>query len=289
MAGHRNSGKGLGKGLDSLFGEETASVVTSIKIREIEPNPDQPRRRFAEEELAQLAQSIRENGIISPITLRRRASGYEIIAGERRWRASRLAGLDEIPALVLEADDKKSFELALIENLQREDLNAVEEAEGYRDLMDKFELTQENVAEKMGKSRPSVANTLRLLTLPEEVIELVREGALPMGHARALLAAKKPKTIIKAAQIVIEKGLSARETEKLVKKLEEEDGPQKKQTVINMTQVYIEELEHRLAQATGRKIAIADGKKRGRITIEYYGNDDLESISDILMGITAKK
>lgn len=285
MQGHRNAGKGLGKGLVSLMGEDASNGINTIKIREIEPNPNQPRRYFAEGELAELAQSIRENGVISPITLRKVDNGYEIIAGERRWRASRLAGLEEIPALVIEADDKHAFELAMIENLQRENLNAIEEAEGYRELMDRFSLTQENVADKVGRGRSSVANSLRLLGLPEPVRELVREGALSMGHARTLLSIKKPQDLLRAARIVIEKELSVRETEKLAKKIEEE-LTKKKQTKISMTMVYLEELEHKLAQATGRKIAISQGKKRGKITIEYYGNEDLEILSDAIAKIT---
>lgn len=283
MSGHRNTGKGLGKGLVSLMGEDAENGISTIKIREIEPNPSQPRRDFAEEELADLAQSIKENGVISPITLRKTDTGYEIIAGERRWRASRMAGMEEIPALVIEADDKRAFELAMIENLQREDLNAVEEAEGYRDLMERYGLTQENVSDKVGKSRPAIANALRLLSLPEPVIELVRLGALSMGHARALLSIKDEMALVKAAQTVIEKELSVRETEKLAKRLEEGTGKKKK--AVSMTMVYLEELEHKLAQATGRKIAISQGKKRGKITIEYYGSEDLECLSDAIMKI----
>ena len=277
--------KGLGKGLGSLFGDELQpeNTVSRIKVREIEPNPAQPRRDFDEAAMAELAESIRKNGVISPIAVRKMEEGYQIVAGERRWRACRLAGLDEIPALVIEADDRLAFELALVENLQREDLNPLEEAEGFKELMERFGLTQEEVAEKVGKSRPAVANALRLLTLPGVLANLVRGGELSQGHARTLLALPDEEIMLKAAKIVLEQGLSVRQTEKLVKKLAamEEEEPKE----ANPNQIYIEELEHRLAQATGRKINISQGKGKGRITLEYYGNEDLETLTDVILAM----
>ncbi len=282
--------KGLGKGLGSLFGDETPqeNTVSRLNVREIEPNPAQPRRDFDQGSLAQLAESIRQNGVISPIAVRRAENGYQIVAGERRWRACRLAGLDQIPALILEADDQLALEMALIENLQREDLNPMEEAEGYRDLMERFGATQEQVAERVGKSRPAVANSLRLLTLPEQLVSLVRSGRLSQGHARTLLGLSDRKTMVEAAQMVMEQGLSVRQTEKLVKKLEQLAQGQQKNTAVNSNQIYIEELEHRLAQATGRKISISQGKEKGKITIEFYGNDDLETLTQTILAMSPR-
>ena len=270
------SHKGLGKGLGSLFGDEAQqeNTVSRLNVREIEPNPAQPRRDFDQVSLAELAESIRRNGVISPIAVRRTENGYQIVAGERRWRACRLAGLDQIPALIVEADDRLAFEMAMIENLQREDLNPMEEAEGYRELMERFGITQEEIAERVGKSRPAVANALRLLTLPEPLIDLVRSSKLSQGHARTLLGVSDQQTMISAAQTVMDQGLSVRQTEKLVKKLEELAKGEQKPAAANVNQIYIEELEHRLAEATGRKISISQGKEKGKISIEYYGNDD---------------
>ncbi len=277
--------KGLGKGLGSLFGDELQqeNAVSRIKVREIEPNPAQPRRDFDEAAMAELAESIRKNGVISPIAVRKVENGYQIIAGERRWRASRLAGLNEIPALVIEADDQLAFEMAMVENLQREDLNPLEEAEGFKELMERFHLTQEEVAEKVGKSRPTVANALRLLTLPQVLADLVRSGELSQGHARTLLALPGEESMLQAAKMVLEQELSVRQTEKLVKRMLAAD--QEETQTPNPNQIYIEELEHRLAQATGRRINISQGKDKGRITIEYYGNEDLETLTGVIMAM----
>lgn len=283
--------KGLGKGLSSLLGEENMveNSVSKIKVREIEPNPNQPRRQFEEGALAELAESIRRNGVITPIALRKTQGGYQIIAGERRWRASRLAGLEEIPALVIEADDGLAFELALIENLQREDLNPLEEAEGYKELLERFDLTQEEVAERVGKSRPSVANSLRLLTLPGSLQTLVREGTLSQGHARTLLGIGQEETMLRAAQMVLDQGLSVRQTEQLVKrlsKLEEvvEQAP-------DVQQIYVEELQNRLSHTTGRRIQInqSKDKSKGKITIEYFDNEDLDTMTQMLVSLSKKK
>lgn len=285
------SHKGLGKGLGSLFGDEMPqeNTVSRLNVREIEPNPAQPRRDFDPDSLAELAESIRQNGVISPIAVRRSENGYQIVAGERRWRACRLAGLDQIPALIVEADDRLAFEMAMIENLQREDLNPMEEAEGYRELMERFGATQESIAERVGKSRPAVANALRLLTLPEQLVDLVRSGQLSQGHARTLLGLSDKKTMVDAAQMVLDQGLSVRQTEKLVKKLEQLAKGEQKPAAVNSSQIYIEELEHRLAQATGRKINISQGKDKGKITIEFYGNDDLETVTQALLAMSPRQ
>ncbi len=279
------SHKGLGKGLGSLFGDEAQqeNTVSRLNVREIEPNPAQPRRDFDQVSLAELAESIRRNGVISPIAVRRTENGYQIVAGERRWRACRLAGLDQIPAL--EAADRLAVDMAMIENFQREDLNPMEEAEGYRELMERFGITQEEIAERVGKSRPAVANALRLLTLPEPLIDLVRSSKLSQGHARTLLGVSDQQTMISAAQTVMDQGLSVRQTEKLVKKLEELAKGEQKPAAANVNQIYIEELEHRLAEATGRKISISQGKEKGKISIEYYGNDDLETLTEAILAM----
>lgn len=265
---------GLGRGLDALLGEESVQGAAGIPLRDIEPNPHQPRTYFDEGALAELSESIRQNGVITPITVRKTGETYQIIAGERRWRASRLAGLEEIPAVVLEVDEQTGYLLALIENLQREDLNPMEEAEGYKRLMDELSLTQEGVAERVGRSRPAVANAMRLLALPEQVRDLVVDGTLSAGHARTLLPLSDGERMYKVAQTVLERDLSVRDTERLVKRLCEEE--EEKPAPARGDAIYIEELQRTLSQATGRKVTIHHGKKRGKMTIEYYGNEDLD-------------
>ena len=280
-------GKGLGRGLDALFAEElpAQNVPSGIRLSEIEPNPRQPRQDFDPLALEELAQSIRENGVITPITLRKTGETYQIIAGERRWRASRLAGLTEIPAIVLDVDEETAYALALIENLQREDLNPMEEAEGYRRLTQELGLTQEQAAQRVGRSRPAVANALRLLTLPKPVAALLREKQLSAGHARALLPLEREEVMLKAAQTILEQQLSVRETELLVKKLQKnpEDKPEKQ------PDIYVQDLERAMEAITGHKISIKHGAKKGKITIEYYGNEDLEAVCDALKGIRTEK
>ena len=280
-------GKGLGRGLDALFAEElpAQNVPSGIRLSEIEPNPRQPRQDFDPLALEELAQSIRENGVITPITLRKTGETYQIIAGERRWRASRLAGLTEIPAIVLDVDEQTAYALALIENLQREDLNPMEEAEGYRRLTAELGLTQEQAALRVGKSRPAVANVLRLLTLPDSVALLLREKQLSAGHARALLPLEREEVMLKAAQTILEQQLSVRETELLVKKLQKtpEEKPEKQ------PDIYVQDLERAMEAITGHKISIKHGAKKGKITIEYYGNEDLEAVCDALKGIRTEK
>jgi len=276
--------KGLGKGLGSLFGEDFApenaeKSVKGLRISEVEPNSQQPRRDFDAEKLEELAESIRQHGVITPITVRKTGDTYQIIAGERRWRAARMAGLSEIPALILNADDVKTYEMALIENLQRENLNPIEEAEGYFTLIERMGLTQAEAAERIGRSRPSISNAMRLLSLPDEVKKLVKEGSISSGHARALLSLENEKKIKEAAKIVISKELSVRQTEALVKTLSATPTSRKSNETLA---IYIKQLEDEMSTSTGHKIKIAHGAKRGRLTIEYYGNEDLEKVCEAL-------
>ena len=275
--------KGLGRGLDALFGDEQASSAApqGIRLSDIEPNPRQPRQDFDPAALEELAQSIRENGVITPITLRKTGDTYQIIAGERRWRASRMAGLHEIPAVVLDVDENTAYALALIENLQREDLNPMEEAEGYRRLTQELGLTQEQAARRVGISRPAVANALRLLSLPKAVAALLRDKEISAGHARALLPLEDPQRMEQAAKTVVEQQLSVRQTELLVKRLlsQPKDAPEKQ------PDIYVADLERAMEALTGHRIAIQPGAKKGRVVIEYYGNEDLEAVCDALKSI----
>lgn len=277
----RNLELGLGRGLNSLLGDPGLNTQTSgsvtLPISQVEPGLNQPRKRFEPEALEDLAQSIRQHGIIQPLTVRRLSSGYyQIIAGERRWRAAKLAGLVEIPALIIEADDRKVMELGLIENLQREDLNPAEEARGYQTLMDEYGLTQEQVAERMGKSRPAITNTLRLLSLTDEVLTMVEEGILSAGHARALLSLPSPALQLETAQKVVTEGLSVRQTESLVKAMQKEK--KEKPKLSDEIFLYIGEAEKNLSGHLGRKVKINHKGKKGRIELEYYNEQDLESL-----------
>ena len=280
------SNKGLGKGLGALLGdfqEETAekSPYQLLPIHKVEPNRNQPRQDFDEEELEALVESIRVHGVIQPLTVRELPSGYyQIIAGERRWRASRIAGLREIPAVIVEADDKKTMELALIENLQRQDLNAVEEALGYRSLMADYGLTQEDAANRVGKSRSAVANALRLLNLAPEVLEKVRCGDLSAGHARAVLSLKDEKKQVSAAQKIIALGLSVRQAELLCKNMSKEPKPEPK---VTLAVDYIGECEKQLSKHLGRGVKIINGKRKGKFELEFYGQDDLQTLLDTLL------
>ena len=283
--------KGLGKGLGALLGdfdapqENSAGRVQQISIYKVEPNPDQPRHSFDEEALQALADSITAHGILQPLTVRELSGGYyQIIAGERRWRAARLAGLHEVPVLVIEADDRKVMELALIENLQREDLNPLEEARGYRVLMEEYGLSQEKAAERVGKSRSAVANSLRLLQLCPEVLALVEEGSLSAGHARAIVSLPTAKLQQTAAQKVQALRLSVRQTEALCKKLmqapREKEPPQVLPTVD-----YYAECARDLSKRLGRGTKIVHGRKKGRIELEYYDQEDLQRLLDALQSI----
>ena len=281
------SQKGLGRGLGALLGDfsdTTAedSAFKQLPLHRVEPNPDQPRQDFNEEELQSLAESIRVHGVIQPLTVRETSDGYyQIIAGERRWRASRLAGLTEIPALVIEADDKTAKELALIENLQRQDLNSVEEALGYQSLMDDFGLTQEEAAERVGKSRSAVANALRLLTLDEKVLEMIRVGSITAGHARAILMLKSEKKQVEAAQKIANLGLSVRQAELLCKNMSQEQQEKKEEPVLKVD--YVKECEKSLSKHLGRGVKIVNGKRKGKFELEFYGQEDLQVLLDALM------
>ena len=278
--------KGLGRGLGALLGdfaEETTeqSAYRLLPIYKVEPNPDQPRQDFDEEELQALSESISIHGVIQPLTVRELSSGYyQIIAGERRWRAARQAGLSEVPAVVIEAEDKKAMELALIENLQRQDLNPVEEALGYQSLMSDYGLTQEETASRVGKSRPAVANALRLLNLSSEVLEKVRSGELSAGHARAILSLKSEKQQIDAMKKILALALSVRQAETLCKNMLKEPKPEKEVTLaVN----YVAECEKSLSKHLGRGVKIVNGKRKGRFELEFYGQDDLQVLLDALM------
>ena len=287
MASSKNQ-KGLGRGLGALLGdfEETApeqSAYRMLPIYKVEPNPDQPRQDFDEAELQQLADSIAVHGIIQPLTVRETATGYyQIIAGERRWRAARLADLREVPVVVLEADDRKAMELALIENLQRQDLNPVEEALGYQTLMEDYGLTQEQAAAQVGKSRPAVANALRLLGLNPAVLESLRKGELTAGHARAVLTLKNEKKQLEAAKKIIALGMSVRAAETLCKNMAKEK-PAEKEEVFAVD--YVAECEKTLSKHLGRGVKIVNGKRKGRFELEFYGQEDLQNLLDALMKI----
>ena len=303
-----SNAKGLGKGLAALLGdnvmensEEKSSLY--LPISQVESCAGQPRKQFDPDALADLADSIREHGIIQPLTVRKLQSGYyQIIAGERRWRAARMAGLDQVPAIVIEADDRKAMELAMIENLQREDLNPIEEAEGYRQLMEQYNLTQEETAQRVGKSRSVVANALRLLNLCPPVRAMVEDGRLSNGHARTILPLS-PALQEKAADTILKSDLSVRQTELLVKKLtaEEKDKlaraqkpEQKKEkdkpavTTGGLEVNYAEEAAKALGTHLGRGCKIVSGRKKGRIELEYYGMDDLNNLLDALNGLKLK-
>ena len=284
------SERGLGRGLGALLGDaalqtqEGGSVL--LPIAQVEPGLKQPRKRFDEETLADLAESIRLHGILQPLTVRRLASGYyQIIAGERRWRAAKQAGLSEVPAIIVEADDRKVMELGLIENLQREDLNPMEEAMGYQALIEEYGLTQEEAARRVGKSRPAVANALRLMALPDAIRALVEEGKLSAGHARALLSVPDSTSQKKLAQKVVAEGLSVRQTEALAKRLArereelEEHGGEKP---VDPMKLYRDAAAKELSTRWGRKVSITMGPKKGKLEFEFYNDEDLTELLDRL-------
>ena len=285
--------KGLGKGLDALLGDDFTNepeVKSSLflPISQVESCAAQPRKQFDPDALADLADSIRQHGIIQPLTVRKLQSGYyQIIAGERRWRAARMAGLTQVPVVVIEADDRKAMELAMIENLQREDLNPMEEAEGYRQLMDQYNLTQEETAQRVGKSRSVVANALRLLNLCPPVRAMVEDGRLSNGHARTILPLSHALQE-KAADAIIKSDLSVRQTELLVKKLTAEEKAQPAVTTGGLEVNYAEEAAKSLGAHLGRGCKIVSGRKKGRIELEYYGMDDLNNLLDALNALKLK-
>ncbi|MBQ1352964.1 MAG: ParB/RepB/Spo0J family partition protein [Firmicutes bacterium] len=282
----------LGKGLDALLGD-TALLSqnggsVSLPISQVEPGLNQPRKHFDEEALADLSESIRQHGILQPLTVRRLASGYyQIIAGERRWRAARMAGLSEVPAMIVEADDRKVMELGLIENLQREDLNPMEEAMGYQSLIKDYGLTQEEVSLRVSKSRPTVANAMRLLQLPQEVQWLIEQGSISAGHGRAMLPLANPEIEIAMAEEVMRKNLSVREVEERVRRMRNEDIPdgsirKEPDQQAQSEAMYYRDVELRLTQDFGRKVTITPGRKHGKLTLEYYDLDDLNALLSTL-------
>ena len=282
---------GLGRGLGALLGDDVLKAETTgslyLPISQVESCSSQPRKHFDEASLAELADSIRQHGIIQPLTVRKLASGYyQIIAGERRWRAARLAGLQEVPVIVMEADDRKAAELAMIENLQREDLNPMEEAAGYQALMEQHHMTQEEAAQRVGKSRSAVANSLRLLNLAPAVRKLVEEDKLSAGHARALLPLP-PALQEKAAEAVVSGGLSVRQAEALAKRLaaEQKEKPAAQTAGVD----YTAEAQKELSSKLGRGVRIVTGRKKGRIELEYYGLDDLNDLLDALATLRAAR
>jgi ParB family chromosome partitioning protein len=271
------SEKGLGTGLSALFGDAAATEAERpecvyLSLSDVEPDEDQPRKSFDPDALAELADSIAEHGVIQPLTVRRRSGRYVIVAGERRWRAAREAGLAKVPAVVIDADDRTAAILGLVENLQREDLDPMEEAGGFAALMDRFGFTQEQCAERVGKSRPAVANALRLLGLPAEVKDLVSSGKLGAGHARALLALPTDAAMIKLAKEAVSRGMSVRQVEAAVR------GASKKPRTRSGPSIYAESLSHELTGELGRRVRIVEGRKKGRIEVEYYGNEDLDKV-----------
>jgi len=281
---------GLGRGLDALFADNSIEEISSteavkLKTMDIEPNRDQPRKVFDEDALAELADSIAKHGVIQPLLVRPMPDGsYQLVAGERRWRASRMAGLTEVPVVIKELSDDEAMALALIENLQREDLNAIEEAQGIKALMDTLSLTQDEAAERVGKSRPAIANALRLLKLPDSVIALVSDGKLSPGHARALLGFRDEQDIIETADIVIERGLTVRDVEKLVKKRNKEPKAEKPAA---RRASYYDEVELALTDFLGRKVKVGTkpGKESGVLEIDFFDKEDLSRLADALKSL----
>lgn len=278
--------KGLGTGLGVLFGadefDDEAEQLT-LPISKVEPRSEQPREYFDQEALEALADSIRQYGLIQPITVRKLDSGYyQIIAGERRWRASRLAGLTEVPVRVIEADNRRTAELALVENLQREDLNPIEEAKGYKLLIEEYGLTQEDAARSVGRSRPAVTNAMRLLMLTPPVMEMVEKGKLSAGHARAILSVSEPSKQLAAANEIIKKNYSVRKAEQLAARIAREPR-QAPEGSGEISIDYAAEISNELSKKLGRKVKLIDGKRNGKIEIEFYGADDREALIEKLL------
>lgn len=288
-----SASKGLGRGLGALLGDFGAPPAAGnepprkVALQSVEPNPNQPRQVFDPAELDALAESIRQNGILQPIAVRSIGDRrYQIVAGERRWRAARIAGLKEVPIHIVEADDLKTAELSLIENLQRLDLNPMEEAAGLRKLMEQSGMTQEAVADRVGKSRSAVANTLRLLTLPDSLQTMVADGKLTPGHARAVLSLPTEKQQIAAAQKIVALELSVRQAELMCKSLMRK--PKEEKTPDPLEVDYVAECEKSLTRRLGRKVRIVRGKRKGRFELEFYGDDDLNALLDALQDLPAR-
>ena len=278
----------MGRGLGALFEpslSENADSVETLRITQVEPNTNQPRRSFDDDKIDELAESIKEHGIIQPIIVVKNGEMYKIVAGERRWRAAKKLGLKEVPVVIRNYSEFEIAQIALIENLQRENLNPIEEAIGYQTLMSKYDMTQEDVSNKLGKSRSAVANSVRLLSLDEPIQQKLISGEITSGHARALLSISSPKIRLAVLESIIEKNLNVRQTESLAKQLEK-SKPRKKKPIINeQVKAQLEELEDRLSSHLGTKVTLSHNAKKGKIEIEYYGNDDLERILGIITNI----
>lgn len=279
---------GLGKGLDAIFIENDTNDSNSnvfLKISDIEPNRDQPRKEFNEEALRELADSIATHGVLQPLLVRPLAGGgYQLVAGERRWRASRMAGLSEVPVVIREMTDSEMTQIALIENLQREDLNSVEEALGYKSLMDTYNLTQDEVAKAVGKSRPAVANVMRLLNLPEEIQDMLKDGEISAGHARALLGIADKETMIKIAKSIVPQDLTVRDVERLAKKQNTDKKPKSEKQYLKRAPIY-DEVELSLNEHLSRRVKVMNDKENnGALEIEFYSEDDLIQLAKLLGG-----
>ena len=295
MAGSK--GRGLGKGLEALFNDveinahesghpsENQEGILFLDINDIKPNSQQPRKNFPEEKIEELARSIETHGIIQPIMVRPSGEGYEIVAGERRWRAARKASLKQVPCIIRELSEEQNMLISIIENMQREDLNPMEEAEALNQMITKYGLTQEEVSKSVGKSRPYITNALRLLKLPEEVRELVMRGELTSGHARAIAGVEEEKNQIHLAKKVAKEGLSVRETEALAKKENEGSDKKKGKAKSRTKNREITDMEEELKTALGTKVAISHGTRRGKIEIEYYSRDELERLLELLLSL----
>lgn len=289
--------KGLGRGLDIMIPEQINSEIedetdnvsreTLVKINDIEPNKNQPRKKFDEESLQELADSIKQYGVIQPLILQKKGRFYEIIAGERRWRAARKAGLKEVPAIIKDYSPQEVVEIALIENIQREDLNPIEEAQTYQRLIKEFDLKQEEIAERVSKSRAAITNSMRLLKLDERVQQMLIDGSITSGHARALLAIENKDSQYKISCKIYEEKLSVRETEKLVKKVIKEKPDKKKPKTSNDDSFIYKEIEDKIRNAIGSKVSIHKRNNKGIIEIEFYSNDELERIIDLIEGSQA--
>lgn len=278
----------MGRGLGALFEptvSDTSDTVETLRIAQVEPNKNQPRSTFDDEKLEELADSIKEHGVIQPIIVVKNNEMYKIVAGERRWRAAKKAGLKEIPVVIRNYSEFEIAQIALIENLQRENLNPIEEALGYQTLMSKYNMTQEDVSGKIGKSRSAVANSVRLLSLDEPIQQKLISGEISSGHARALLAVSSPKARMALLDAILEKNLNVRQTETFAKQIEANKPTRKKPVMDEQLKAQLENLEDRLSSRLGTKVKFSHDKKKGKIEIEYYGNDDLERILNIIEGI----
>lgn len=279
--------RGLGKGIGALFPSETLESiqkdehVEKIPLQKLVANPFQPRKKFDDEAIGELAQSIREHGIIQPIVVRKKGKKYEIVVGERRYRAAKLANLEEIPAIIKEMTEEQMMELAILENLQREDLTPIEEAEAYQNLIEKLNFTQDDLAKRLGKSRPHITNMIRLLQLPEEVRQLLNEGQLSMGHGRALLGLKNKRQMIEVAKKTINQSLNVRQLEALIKQLNENVSRETKKKTPKKD-IFVQATESQLREFFGTNVQIKKTKNKGKIEIEFYSEDDLERILEIL-------